>query len=105
MPGAAGESVLDVAESGGRHAGFVALRNSRTSAELRREARTLRTRATDHSDKIANRIGYNVVSDDPVIQTRAEEGRTRHLQREIENFLQQAELCELLAARKTRRPD
>ena len=43
-----------------------------------------RQRATEHHDKITNRIGYNKVSDDPVIQARAEAGRTRHLQKEVE---------------------
>ena len=60
----------------------------------------MRQRATEHQDKITNRIGYNKVSDDPVIQARADAARTRHLQKEIENFTQQAEICEELALKK-----
>jgi hypothetical protein len=90
-----------VAENGGRHAGFLRLRVGKTSVDLLNEARTLRRRATEHQDKIARRIGYNKISDDPAIQVRADAGRTRHLQKEIDNFTQQAEICEELAQRKT----
>jgi hypothetical protein len=56
--------------------------------------------SAEHQDKITNRIAYGKVSDDPVIQARADVGRTRHLRKEIENFTQQAEICEELAHRK-----
>ena|SRR5579871_1883193 len=92
---------LEVAESGGRHAGFLSQRLRKSPDELRREAKTLRKHATEHNDKIKNRIGYRKVSDDPGIQSRADAGRTRHLQKEIENFTQQAEICEELAQRKS----
>jgi hypothetical protein len=91
---------LQVAEAGGRHSGFLRQRIGKTPDELLSEARTLRRRAAEHQDKIANRIGYGKVSDDPVIQARADAGRTRHLQKEIDNFTQQAEICEELARRK-----
>ena len=94
------QTPLQVAEGGGRHSGFLRQRIGRTSGELLSEARTLRQRAAEHQDKIANRIGYGKVSDDPVIQARADAGRTRHLQKEIDNFTQQAEICEELAQRK-----
>jgi hypothetical protein len=58
------------------------------------EAKSLRQRAAEHQDKITNRIGYSKVSNNPVIQSRADAGRTRHLQKEMENFTQQAEICE-----------
>ena len=96
-----GKTPLEVAEAGGRHAGFLGQRLGRTSGELLREAKTLRQRAVEHQDKISNRIGYRKVSDDPLIQARAEAGRTRHLQKEIENFTQQAEISEELARRKS----
>ena len=89
-----------MAETGGRHSGFLRQRLGKTPGELSREAQTLRRRAAEHQDKITNRIGYRKVSDDPVIQARADAGRTRHLQKEIENFTQQAEICEELAQRK-----
>jgi hypothetical protein len=94
------QTPLEVAEAGGRHAGFLRQRLSKTSGELLSEAKTLRQRAAEHQHKIANRIGYGKVSDDPVIQSRADAGRTRHLQKEIDNFTQQAEICEELAQRK-----
>jgi hypothetical protein len=94
------QTPLQVAERGGRHAGFLRQRLGKTSDELLREAKTLRQRAAEHQDKITNRIGYGKVSDDPVIQARADAGRTRHLQKEIENFAQQAEICKELAQRK-----
>jgi hypothetical protein len=95
-----GQTPLQVAETGGRHAGFLRQRLGKSSAELLSEAKTLRQRAAEHRDKITNRIGYSKVSDDPIIQARADAGRTRHLQKEIENFTQQAEICEELAQRK-----
>jgi hypothetical protein len=95
------QTPLQVAQSGGRHAGFLRQRLGRTSGELACEARTLRQRAAEHQDKIANRIGYGKVSDDPGIQARADAGRTRHLQKEIDNFMQQAEICEELAQTKS----
>jgi hypothetical protein len=91
---------LQVAEAGGRHAGFLSQRLGKAADELLREAKRLRQRAAEHHDKIKNRIGYNTVSVDPVIQARADAGRTRHLQKEITNFTQQAEICEELAQRK-----
>lgn len=94
------QTSLDVAEAGGRHSGFLRQRLGKTSGELLSEAKTLRQRAAEHQDKIVNRIGYGKVSDDPVIQPRADAGRTRHLQKEIGNFTQQAEICEELAHRK-----
>lgn len=94
------QTPLEVAETGGRHSGFLRQRLGKTSGELLSEAKTLRQRAAEHQDKIANRIGYGKVSDDPIIQARADAGRTRHLQKEIENFTQQAEICEELAQRK-----
>lgn len=94
---------LEIAEAGGKHSGFLSRRLDRSVPELRREAAALRRRADEHREKIENRIGYNAVSDDPEIQRRAEAGRTRHLEREIDNFNQQAELCEELASRKLRR--
>jgi hypothetical protein len=95
------QTPLQVAEAGGRHSGFLRLRASKTPDELLSEARTLRRRAGEHQDKIANRIGYNKASDDPNLQARADAGRTRHLQKEIDNFTQQAEICDELAQRKT----
>lgn len=94
------QTPLQVAEAGGRHAGFLRLRFSKAADELLREAMTLRQRAAEHHDKIRTRIGYNNVSADPVIQARADAGRTRHLQKEIDNFTQQAEICEELAQKK-----
>jgi len=94
------QTPLQVAEAGGRHSGFLTQRLSKASVELQREAKTLLRRAAEHRDKIANRVGYSKVSDDPAIQARADAGRTRHLQKEIENFTQQAEICEELAQRK-----
>jgi hypothetical protein len=91
---------LEVAEKGGRHAGFLRQRVGKSSTELLNEAKALRRRAVEHQDKITNRIGYSKVSSDPAIQARADAGRTRHLQKEIENFTQQAEICEELAQRK-----
>ena len=100
MHNTSGQTPLQIAESGGKHSGFLRQRAGNSVAELQREAQTLRQRATEHIDKIANRIGYNKISDDPVIQSQAEAGRTRHLQKEIDNFTQQAEICEELAWRK-----
>jgi hypothetical protein len=94
------QTPLQVAEAGGRHSGFLRQRLGKTSGELLHEAKILRRRATEHQDKIANRIGYGKVSDDAVIQARADAGRTRHLQKEIETFTQQAEICEEFAQRK-----
>lgn len=103
MPNSSGppQTPLQVAEAGGRHSGFLRQRAGKTPGELLGEARTLRQRAAEHQDKIANRIGYHKVSNDPLIQARADAGRTRHLQREIDNFTQQADICEELAQRKT----
>jgi hypothetical protein len=95
-----GQTPLQVAEAGGRHAGFLQQRIGKNSADLLNEAKTLRRRAGEHLEKITKRIGYNKVSDDPVIQARADAGRTRHLQREMDNFTQQAEICEELTQRK-----
>ncbi len=95
------QTPLEVAEGGGRHSGFLRQRVGKHSDGLLSEAKNLRQRAAEHQDKIARRIGYGKVSDDPVIQSRADAGRTRHLQKEIENFTQQAEICEELAQRKT----
>ncbi len=92
---------MEIAEAGGRHSGFLHQWVGRPPGALLGEAQTLRRRAGEHRDKIANRTGYNVVSDDPVIQARADAGRTRHLQKEIDNFTQQAEICEELARRMT----
>jgi hypothetical protein len=94
------QTPLEVAQSGGRHSGFLRQRLGKTPDELLREAKTLRQRAAQHQDKIRDRTGYGKVSDDPVIQARADAGRTRHLQKEIDNFSQQAEICEELAQRK-----
>ena len=94
------QTPLQVAETGGRHAGFLLQRLGKTSDGLLNEAKTLRQRAAEHQDKIKNRIGYGKVSDDAAIQARADAGRTRHLQKEIENFTQQAEICEELTQRK-----
>jgi hypothetical protein len=94
------QTPLEVAETGGRHAGFLRQRVGKKAGELFSEAKTLRQRAAEHQSKITNRVGYRKVSDDPIIQARADAGRTRHLQREIENFTQQAEICEGLAQRK-----
>lgn len=91
---------LQTAEAGGRHSGFLRQRLGKSSGELLSEAKNLRRRAAEHQDKIANRSGYRKVSDNPAIQARADAGRTRHLQKEIENFTQQAEICEELAQRK-----
>jgi hypothetical protein len=91
---------LQVAETGGRHSGFLRQRLGKTPGELLSEAKTLRRRATEHQDKITSRIGYHKVSDDSAIQARADAGRTRHLLKEIDNFTQQAEICEELAQRK-----
>jgi hypothetical protein len=88
------QTPLQVAEAGGRHSGFLRQRLGKASDELLREAKALRQRAAKHQDKITNRIGCNKVSDDPAIQARADMGRTRHLQKEIDNFTQQAEICE-----------
>ena len=95
-----GQTPLQVAETGGRHAGFLRQRLGKTSGELLSEAKTLRRRAAEHQDKITNRIGFSKVSDDPAIQGRADAGRTRYLQKEMDNFTQQAEICEELAQRK-----
>lgn len=102
MPNSSGapKTPFQTAEAGGRHSGFLRQRVGKAPDELLREAQTLRQRAAEHQDKIANRIGYHKVSDDLVIQARADAGRTRHLQKEIDNFTQQAEICEELARRK-----
>lgn len=100
MPNTSGQTPLQIAESGGRHAGLLRQKQGKAPAELLREAQTLRQRAAEHAEKIKNRIGYNKVSDDPVIQAQAEAGRTQHLQKEIDNFTQQAEILEELARRK-----
>ena len=94
------QTPLQIAETGGRHSGFLRQRLAKTSGELLREAQTLRQRAAEHQDKIKNRIGYSKISDDSLIQARADTGRTRHLQKETDNFTQQAEICEELAQRK-----
>lgn len=94
------QTPLQVAEAGGRHSGFLRQRLGNTPGELLRDAKMLRKRAAEHQDKIKNRIGYGNVSNDPVIQARADAGRTRHLQKEIDNFTQQAQICEELAQRK-----
>jgi predicted nucleic acid-binding Zn ribbon protein len=104
VPDASGRTPLQIAEAGGRHSGFLGQRLGKSVAELQREAQTLRRRAAEHADKIRNRVGYNTVSDDPVIQAQAEAGRTRHLQREIDTFTQQAEICGELARRKAGGP-
>lgn len=93
-------TALEIAETGGRHSGFLNQRLGKNAVELSRQAQNLRRRASEHRDRIVNRVGYHKISDDPVIQARAEAGRTRHLQKEIENFTQQAEICEELAQRK-----
>jgi hypothetical protein len=98
--GPAGKTPLQIAEEGGRHAGFLRQRLNKDANDLLREARSLRQRAAEHHDKIVKRIGYNKVSDDPAIQARADAGRTRHLLKEIDNFTQQAGICEELAQRK-----
>jgi hypothetical protein len=100
-PGGPPKTPLQVAEQGGRHSGFLRQRVGTPPADLLREAQSLRQRAAEHRDKIARRIGYNTVSDDPIIQARADAGRTRHLLKEIDNFTQQAAICEELAQRKT----
>jgi hypothetical protein len=92
------KTVFQIAEEGGRHSGFLRERLGRTPAQLRREARTLRRRAAEHQAKIANREGYRNFND-PAIQKLADEGRTKHLQKEISNFEQQAEIVEALARR------
>ena len=61
----------------------------------------LRQRAAEHQDKIAKRIGFGKVSDDPIIQARAEVGPIKYLEKEIQNFLEQAEIAEELARRAT----
>lgn len=48
---------LQVAEAGGRHAGFLRHRRGRTADELRREAQSLRRRADEHAEKIKSRDG------------------------------------------------
>lgn len=101
VPNSSGQTPLQIAEAGGRHSGFLRLRQGKKPSELSSEAQTLRRRAGEHADKIKNRIGYNKVSDDPTIQAQADAGRTRHLQKEMENFTQQAEILEELAQRKT----
>jgi hypothetical protein len=68
--------------------------------ELLREAQSLRQRAAEHRGKVATRSGYSKVSDDPIVQAQAEAGRTRHLCKEVDNFEQQAEICEELARQK-----
>jgi hypothetical protein len=90
-------SPLEIARSGGKHAGFLKLRQKKDRASLATEAARLRRRAAEHAEKIADRISYNKVSDDPAIQAQADAGRTRHLQREADNFPEQAEICEELA--------
>lgn len=104
MPNTSGQTPLEIAEAGGKHSGFLGQRLGKPAADLQREAQTLRQRAAEHWNKIKNRVGYNKVSDDPVIQAQAEAGRTRHLQKEIDNFTQQAEICEELARRKAAGP-
>lgn len=100
-PSGPAKTPLQVAEQGGRHAGFLRQRAGTAPDDLLDEARSLRRRAAEHLDKIANRIGYNKVSDDPAIQALADAGRTRHLEKEIDNVTQQAAICEELAYRKT----
>jgi hypothetical protein len=99
MPSPTGQTPLAIAEAGGRHAGFLRQHLQRTAAELQRESQSLRKRAREHRVKITQRVGYNKVSDDPSIQAQADAGRTRHLEKEIDNFTQQAEFCDELAQR------
>ncbi|MFN6107206.1 MAG: hypothetical protein ACK5EA_22505, partial [Planctomycetaceae bacterium] len=90
---------FQAAEQGGRHAGFLKNCLGQSSENLHSEAKMLRQRAAEHQDKIAKRIGFGKVSDDPIIQARAEAGRIKHLEKEIQNFLEQAEIAEELARR------
>ena len=88
---------FQVAADGGRHAGFLKNRLGRSSESLLSEAKTLRQRATEHQVKINKRIGFGKVSDEPIFQYRADAGRIKHLEKEIQNFLEQAEIVEELA--------
>ena len=90
---------FQVAEQGGKHAGYLKNRLGQSSESLLSEAKTLRQRAAEHQAKIAKRIGFEKVSNDPIIQARAEAGRIKHLEKEIQNFLEQAEIAEELARR------
>ena len=88
---------FQVAADGGRHAGFLKNRLGRSSESLLSEAKTLRQRATEHQVKINKRIGFGKVSDEPIFQYRADAGRIKHLEKEIQNCLEQAEIVEELA--------
>ena len=77
---------FQVAEQGGKHAGYLKNRLGQSSESLLSEAKTLRQRAAEHQAKIAKRIGFEKVSNDPIIQARAEAGRIKHLEKEIQNF-------------------
>ncbi len=65
--------------------------DSRPSSEIRRSIRSLEKQIAEHQRKIDQRIGFDPVSSDPVINQRAAEARLRHLQHEIEVFSQQIE--------------
>jgi RHS repeat-associated protein len=69
----------------------VLLADSRSSEEIRKSIRSLEKQIAKHQEKIDKRIGFDPVSDDPVISQRAAEARLRHLQREIETFRRQIE--------------
>ena len=55
--GATPPTPYQVAQGGGRHAGFLNQRLGKTPAELRSEAQNLRQRAIEHQEKIDKRIG------------------------------------------------
>ena len=77
--------------------GFESNQSRMTPLFLLSEAKTLRQRATEHQVKINKRIGFGKVSDEPIFQYRADAGRIKHLEKEIQNFLEQAEIVEELA--------
>lgn len=92
-------NAFQVASQGGKHAGFLNQRLGKSAQDLAAEAKTLRQRAAEHMDKIDKRIGFSMISDNPIFQAKSEAGRIKHLRKEIQNFTEQAEIAEELARR------
>jgi hypothetical protein len=60
--------------------------SERSRNEIEKSIRSLQKRIAEHQEKIDKRIGFDPVSDDPIINQRAADARLRHLQHEIDNW-------------------
>ena len=60
-----------------------------TRSQMEKSIRSLEKRIAEHQEKIDKRIGFNPVSDDPVINARAAASRLEHLQTEIDGWQKQ----------------